>query len=38
MPDWKEAVRERLRGLNLEGAREDEIVEELAQHLGDRYA
>jgi predicted permease len=38
MPDWKEAVRERLRGLNLEGAREEEIVEELAQHLGDRYA
>jgi len=38
MPDWNEAIRERLRGLNLDGAREAEIVEELAQHLGDRYA
>jgi predicted permease len=38
MPDWSEAIRERLRGLNLEGSREAEIVEELAQHLGDRYA
>ncbi len=38
MPDWSEAIRERLRGLNLDGAREAEIVEELSQHLGDRYA
>jgi len=38
MPDWNEAIRERLRRLNLDGAREAEIVEELAQHLGDRYA
>jgi len=37
MPDWGDAIRERLRGLNLEGARETEIVEELAQHLDDRY-
>ncbi len=38
MPDWSEAIRERLRGLNLDGAREAEIIEELSQHLGDRYA
>jgi predicted permease len=38
MPDWSEAIRERLRGLNLDGAGEAEIVEELSQHLGDRYA
>jgi len=38
MPDWKAAIRERLRGLDLDGGREAEIVEELAQHLGDRYA
>jgi hypothetical protein len=33
MPDWNDAIRARLRGLNLQGARETEIVEELAQHL-----
>jgi len=38
MPDWNQAIRERLRGLNLDPARESEIVEELSQHLGDRYA
>ncbi len=38
MPDWNDAIRGRLRGLNLDGAREAEIVEELSQHLGDRYA
>jgi predicted permease len=38
MPDWSEAIREGLRGLNLDGSREAEIVEELAQHLGDRYS
>jgi predicted permease len=37
MPDWEGAIRERLRGLNLEGAREAEIVEELARHVDDRY-
>jgi putative ABC transport system permease protein len=37
MPDWKAVVRERLGGLNLNGAREAEIVEELAQDLEDRY-
>jgi hypothetical protein len=33
MPDWKAVVRERLAGLHLNGAREAEIVEELAQDL-----
>jgi hypothetical protein len=38
MPDWKEEIRERLAGSKLEPAREAEIVEELSQHLEDRYA
>jgi|SRR5262245_2687971 len=38
MPEWKEEVKNRLAGLNLAPAREAEIVEELAQHLEDRYA
>jgi putative ABC transport system permease protein len=37
MSDWKEEVRRRLARLNLEPAREAEIVEELAQHLDDIY-
>jgi putative ABC transport system permease protein len=37
MPDWKEEIRRRLSGLRLSGAREAEIIEELAQHLDDRY-
>jgi len=37
MPDWKAIVRERLAGLGLRGAREAEIVEELAQDLEERY-
>ena len=38
MPEFVEAIRERLAGLNLSPAREAEIVEELAQHLEDHYA
>jgi putative ABC transport system permease protein len=38
MPDWKEEIRQRLASLKLEPAREAEIVEELSQHLEDRYA
>ena len=38
MPDWKQEIRQRLARLRLEPAREAEIVEELAQHLDDRYA
>jgi len=37
MPDWKEEVRQCLASVNLEAAREAGIVEELAQHLEDRY-
>jgi predicted permease len=37
MHDWKQIVRERLSGLRLEGSREAEIVDEIAQHLDDRY-
>ncbi|HEX2490100.1 MAG TPA: hypothetical protein VHR27_11870, partial [Blastocatellia bacterium] len=38
MPDWKDEIRERLENSKLEPAREAEIVEELSQHLEDRYA
>jgi putative ABC transport system permease protein len=38
MPDWKQEIRERLAPLKLASTREAEIVEELAQHLDDRYA
>ncbi|HEY7545074.1 MAG TPA: ABC transporter permease, partial [Blastocatellia bacterium] len=36
MPEWKEEIRRRLAGLNLDPTREAEIVEELSQHLDDR--
>ncbi len=38
MPEWKEEIRARLVGLKIAPTREAEIVEELAQHLEDRYA
>ena len=38
MPEWKQEISERLANLKLEPAREAEIVEELSQHLDDRYA
>ena len=37
MPEWKEEIRSRLESLKLAPAREMEIVEELSQHLEDRY-
>jgi predicted permease len=37
MPDWTPEVRKRLSPLRLSPARESEIVEELSQHLEDRY-
>ncbi len=37
MPDWSMEISRRLSSLNLESAREAEIVEELSQHLDDRY-
>ena len=37
MRDWREEVRQRLRGARLGPAAEAEIVEELAQHVEDRF-
>jgi putative ABC transport system permease protein len=37
MPDWTRHLRERLARLNLSGEREADIVEELSQHLEERY-
>ena len=37
MPDWSVNLRARLDGLTLGPAREDEIIEELSQHLDERY-
>lgn len=37
MPDWKEEIRQRLEGLSLSPSREQEIIEELSQHLEDQY-
>ena len=37
MPEWKQEILRRLESLKLEPTREAEIVEELAQHLDDRY-
>jgi putative ABC transport system permease protein len=38
MSEWKDEIKKRLAPLKLEPMREAEIVEELAQHLEDRYA
>jgi putative ABC transport system permease protein len=37
MPDWRDEVRARLNPLRLSPVREREIVEELSQHLDDRW-
>ena len=37
MPDWAPHVRARLASLRLSPTRETEIVDELSQHLEDRY-
>src|SRR5262245_58376784 len=37
MPDWAGHVRPRLASLRLSPSRENEIVEELSQHLEDRW-
>ena len=36
MPDWKPHIRSRLASLHLSPSRENEIIEELSQHLEDR--
>ena len=38
MPEWKTELKQRLADLDLPASREAEIVEELSQHLDDRYA
>jgi hypothetical protein len=37
MPDWRKDIREAIINLKLDAADEERIVEELAQHLSDRY-
>ena len=37
MPDWADHLRPRLASLRLSPTREHEIVEELSQHLEDRW-
>ena len=37
MPDWSREIESRIAGLRLDPAREAEIVEELSQHLNDRF-
>src|SRR6185369_8526601 len=37
MPDFKPAIRERLRDAKLSPAREVEIIDEFEQHVTDRY-
>ena len=37
MPDWRKAIEERLARARLDPASERQIVEELAQHMDDRY-
>jgi putative ABC transport system permease protein len=36
-PDWRGEIRQRLAELQLDAAREAQIVDEMAQHLDDRY-
>ena len=38
MPDWTQHIRPRLASLRLSTSRENEIIEELSQHLEDHYA
>jgi MacB-like periplasmic core domain len=37
MPDWREEIRKRLSSLTLDSTREIDIIEEVSQHLEDRY-
>src|SRR5581483_1970057 len=37
MPDWKSIVRDRIASLHLQPAAEADLVEELSQHVDDRY-
>jgi hypothetical protein len=37
MPDWQELVRQRLRGMALEGGEAEQVIDEIAAHLEDAY-
>jgi hypothetical protein len=37
MPDWREEIARRLSSLKLDSNRESDVIEELSQHLEDRY-
>jgi ABC-type antimicrobial peptide transport system permease subunit len=37
MPEWREEIARRLTSLKLDSTRESDIIEELSQHLEDRY-
>jgi putative ABC transport system permease protein len=37
MPDWREEIARRLSSLRLDSTRESDIIDELSQHLEDRY-
>jgi macrolide transport system ATP-binding/permease protein len=37
MPDWSKDIRSRLENLRIDAAREADVVEELSQHLNERY-
>jgi putative ABC transport system permease protein len=37
MPEWRDEIRRRLEGLRLAPAHEADVIEELSQHLEDRY-
>ena len=38
MPEWSSEIRKRLEGLRIDPSREASVVEEISQHLDDRYA
>ena len=38
MPEWSQEIRRRLEGLKVDPQREASVVEEISQHLDDRYA
>ena len=37
MPDWRQEISSFIKNLNVDPAKEEEIIEELSQHLNDRY-
>ena len=37
MPEWGDIVRDRIASLRLDGAAESDLLDEIEQHLEDRY-